>query len=107
MVHFFLGHAGSGYAQTDLAFRRLGGGSLKITAELRPAPHPVDLNFDGWVNLEDFALFSSQWLRQGCEDPNTDWCQQADLDHSGIVDINDLNLFTHYWLLLPDPNQIQ
>jgi len=106
-IYVFLGHAGSGYAQTDMSFRRLGSGSLKITAELTPAPHPIDLNFDGCVDFLDFSLFSSQWLRQGCEDPNANWCQQADLDHSGRVDINDLGWFTHFWLLLPDPNQIQ
>jgi len=106
-IYVFMGHAGTGYAQKNPDFRRLGDGSLKITATLTPAPHPVDLNFDGWVNFEDFAMFSSQWLRQGCEDPNTDWCQKADLDHSGKVDVNDLGLFTQYWLLLPDPNQIR
>lgn len=103
-IYVFLGFAGGGYA--DHYIEALGYGKLTMNTTLKAIPHMADLTTDGWIDFKDFALFSSQWLRQGCEDPNTDWCQQADLDHSGKVDVNDLGLFTQYWLLLPDPNQI-
>lgn len=105
-IYVFLGIAGVGYADHEIG-DALGYGTFTINAALTAAPHLADLSCDGWINFEDFALFSSHWHQQGCENLSTNWCQQADLDHSGKVDANDLDLFTQYWLLFPDPNQIQ
>jgi hypothetical protein len=104
-IYVLLGIAGGGYADHEIG-DALGYGTLTINAALTAAPHLADFSSDGWINFEDFALFSSHWHQQGCEDPNTDWCQQADLDHSGNVDANDLDLFTRHWLSFLDPNQI-
>jgi len=81
-----------------------GGGTRAINVVLTPAPHPADFCRDGSINFPDLAVFSSQWLRQDCADPDTNWCQKADFDRSGQVDVNDLSLFARYWLLRPDPN---
>ena len=105
-IYAFLGIAGRGYADHDMG-DALGYGTLTINVTLTAVPHLADLNADGWINFEDFALLSSHWHEQGCEDPNTNQCQRADLDYSGVVDANDVGLFTQYWLLFPDPNQIR
>jgi hypothetical protein len=55
-----------------------------------------DLNWDDVVNFRDYAIFSSQWNVENCNDPN--WCDGADLERDGDVDYNDLGLFTDYWL---------
>ena len=103
-IYVFLGIAGRGYADHEIG-DALGYGTLTIDAALTSVPHLADLNSDGRVDFHDFALVSSQWRRQGCEDANTSWCPWADLNQSGEVDANDLGLFTQYWLLPPDPNQ--
>jgi len=104
-VFVFLGIAGGGYA--DHTIETIGSGTLTINTALKAIPHRADFNADGWINFKDFALFSLNWHQRSCNDPNTNWCRQADLDHSGVVDANDLDLFTQYWLLFSDPNQIQ
>jgi len=55
-----------------------------------------DLNGDGAVNWQDFAVFAGQWLASGCSDP--DWCDGADLNHSGNVDWADFAVFAGQWL---------
>jgi len=104
-IYVFLGIAGGGY--DDHYTESLGYGKLTINTTLKAVPHVADLITDGWIDFKDFAVFSSHWHEHGCEDPNTNWCEQADLDHSGTVDANDLELFTQYWLTFSDPNQIQ
>ena len=104
-IYVFLGIAGGGYA--DHYTEALGHGKLTINTTLTAIPHMADLTTDGWIDFKDFAVFSSHWLQQDCEDPDTNWCGLADLDHSGMVDANDLDLFTQYWLSFPDPNQVQ
>lgn len=104
-IYVFLGIASGGYADHQIG-DALGYGTLTLNAALTAVPHLADLNSDGWVDFHDFALLSSQWRRQGCEDANTGSCRWVDLDQSDEVDANDLHLFTKYWLLQPDPNQI-
>ena len=103
-IYVFSGIAGRGYADHEVG-DALGYGTLTINAALAGIPHLADLNSDGRVDFRDFALLSSQWWRQGCEDANKSWCRGADLNQSGEVDASDLDLFTRYWLLPPDPNQ--
>jgi hypothetical protein len=104
-IYVFLGFAGGGYADNYTEARVYV--KLTINTTLKAIPHIADLTTDGWIDFKDFAVFSSHWHQQDCEDPNTNWCGRADLDHSGIVDANDLELFTQYWLTFPDPSQIQ
>lgn len=102
-IHVFLSNAGGGYADHDIG-DALGYGTLTINVALTAIPHVADLSADGYINFQDYALLSSQWRGEGCEEPNADWCGRADLDQNGQVDPNDLDLFAHYWLLPPDPN---
>lgn len=60
-------------------------------------PYPsMDLNQDCLVDLADFALFASQWLRYDCVTP--DWCEGADFDMSGDVAMEDLAELVTLWL---------
>jgi hypothetical protein len=61
-----------------------------------------DLDSDDVVNFRDYAIFSSQWNAENCNDPN--WCDGADLERDGDVDYNDLALFADYWLWPTSPN---
>ena len=57
----------------------------------------TDPNLDGigGVDLNDFAIFASQW-QNSCD--LFDSCQGADFDMSGIVDMTDLYTFALRWL---------
>jgi len=105
-IYVFLNNAGGGYADHKIG-DALGYGELTINVALSAVPHLADLNADGRVDFRDFALFSAQWTRQGCQDPATNWCSQADLDQTSQVDCNDLSLFADYWLASPDPEVIR
>jgi len=51
----------------------------------------------GVVNFEDFAVFSSYYLKDTpCTAP--DFCAGFDYDRSGSVDVNDLAGFASRWL---------
>jgi hypothetical protein len=50
-----------------------------------------DLNNDGIVNLQDFAILAGDWMGEGN-------CIRGDIDHSGIVDYNDLSRLVDEWL---------
>jgi cyclophilin family peptidyl-prolyl cis-trans isomerase len=56
-----------------------------------------DLNADGKVNFEDFALFASQWTDDDCNSANS-FCGGADFNYSGAVTANDLAPFLEHWL---------
>jgi hypothetical protein len=55
-----------------------------------------DLDSDGVVRFNDFAIFALEWYSTGCSDPN--WCTGADLDRQGDVNYVDLGLLVEYWL---------
>lgn len=56
-----------------------------------------DINDDGKVSIEDFAILSLWWDNDGdCVEP--DWCGGADFDMSGTIDMFDLTYFTENWL---------
>jgi hypothetical protein len=57
---------------------------------------PADLSGNCFVDMEDFALFASQWLRNDCVAPG--WCGGADFDASGNVAIEDLAELVTQWL---------
>jgi len=57
----------------------------------------TDLNDDGTVNLEDFAVLACCWDDDGgCVEP--DWCEGSDFNMSGTVDMFDLAFFAENWL---------
>lgn len=54
----------------------------------------ADLNRDGWVNFEDFAILAGQWL-QVPSSPSADIAPVVGGD--GFVDIQDLRFFCSQW----------
>lgn len=54
-----------------------------------------DINDDGGVDHEDFALLAGEW-QNDCTDPG--WCGNADFNISGKVDMTDLYTFISSWL---------
>jgi len=57
----------------------------------------TDINDDGTVNIEDFAVLAVWWDDENvCSSP--DWCDGADFDMSGTVDMLDLTYFAENWL---------
>jgi hypothetical protein len=59
-----------------------------------PQPEDADLNSDWCVNMLDFAIIGSQWLKTPGE-PSADI---VPLGGDGTVDINDLDLMVENWL---------
>jgi hypothetical protein len=56
----------------------------------------ADLSGDCFVDLEDLAVFASEWLRTDCVTP--DWCGGADMDTTGDVGLSDLAELVSQWL---------
>ena len=50
-----------------------------------------DLNYDGIVNLVDFAIMAGNWGGSGD-------CRGGDIDRDGVVDINDFKSVTSDWM---------
>ena len=56
-----------------------------------------DINNDGKVNLEDFAILAAEWDDEDvCSSPG--WCGGADFNMSRTVDMFDLAFFAENWL---------
>jgi len=56
-----------------------------------------DVNGDGAVDFEDFALLASRWLNEDCL-PGNGRCSGVDFDATGRVDAADLIFFADEWL---------
>lgn len=75
---------------------------------LLPLSFPdADLDGDRDVDLDDYACFADNWLRQACTDDPP--CAGADLTGDTNVTLEDLSAFTGNWLtgvdlLPPEPN---
>ncbi|MGB2861945.1 MAG: DUF3616 domain-containing protein [Sedimentisphaerales bacterium] len=75
---------------------------------LLPIDRPAgDLDYDGDVDFDDFAIFASCWKNSGFT-PNSP-CSQADLTGDTDIAADDLVLFTDSWLkgvdtTVPEPN---
>ncbi len=65
-------------------------------------PIECDIAGDNKVDLSDFAVLSSNWLKLDCREPL--WCDGADLDRSSVVDITDLLLFVRKCLFFDPEN---
>ena len=55
-----------------------------------------DLDNSKIVDVNDLALFVSQWLNSNCGDQ--EWCSGSDLDKSGVVDVIDFEQIAASWL---------
>jgi cyclophilin family peptidyl-prolyl cis-trans isomerase len=56
-----------------------------------------DLNADGKVNFEDFAILASHWVDDDCNSANN-FCGGADFNYNGSANANDLVMFLDNWL---------
>jgi hypothetical protein len=56
----------------------------------------ADIDIDGDVDFTDYAIWAPHWTEQNCTEP--DWCAGTDLDHNGQVDIFDLAELAQDWL---------
>ncbi|MFC1783183.1 hypothetical protein ACFL02_06315, partial [Planctomycetota bacterium] len=56
-----------------------------------------DIEADGDVDLADYAVFGSYWLRIDCETSNN-WCGWSDFNQSTEVNLLDLANLVAYWL---------
>ena len=83
-----------------MATSEINGEAWTTVAELNLLSSPgelADLNEDGMVNLEDFAVLAGWWQDDdACVEP--DWCGGSDFDRSGTIDLFDLTTFTESWL---------
>lgn len=62
---------------------------------------PADLNRDNACDLQDFQVFSSQWLFESSwriYEPLSGLYPDTDMDFSLMVDVVDMNIFTTHWL---------
>lgn len=101
-VRIFLGTAGGGLNEIGVG-STLGVGRIQLDVRLTVSRQITDLNTDGFVNFEDFAVFARQWRRS---DPNSAEAAShaaADFDGTQTVDIQDLKWIPYYWLLSPQP----
>ena len=62
----------------------------------------ADINMDGKVDIQDYAVMMSQWLESflvfpACGTPETP-CLSADLMHDGLVALEDMVVFSDEWL---------
>jgi hypothetical protein len=80
-------------SQGELTYCAYAGEMLGVLAELVV---PEDLDIDGDVDSDDFAVFLDNWRLSDCSEHC--WCNGADLDHSGEVDSVDLQLIVEKWL---------
>jgi hypothetical protein len=75
---------------------------------LLPIERPAgDIDYDGDVDFQDFAIFASCWKDSGFAPDSV--CSLADLTDDGYIAADDLLLFTDSWLqgvdtTVPEPN---
>jgi len=70
-----------------------GGGFLHVSD---PVPYAfIDLNFDGVVDVSDFAIFASAWRAQA-ESPA--WNGLCDFYTDGVIDARDFEAFVDAWV---------
>ena len=56
----------------------------------------ADLNDDGTVNFEDFAILALYWIDDFCW--GQEWCGGSDFDDSHKIDFRDLKVLVQNWL---------
>ncbi len=61
----------------------------------------ADINLDRYVNVNDLALLSLEWLRSGCT-PMTG-CNNTDLAGGGSINLLDFQILAMEWLTCTDP----
>jgi predicted outer membrane repeat protein len=69
--------------------------SIMWTGSLEAVCGGANLDGQGGINLDDFAILASQWL-QAPGNPSADIAPEGSID--GIVDLQDLAVLAYYWL---------
>ena len=62
-----------------------------------------DLNWDGYINITDLALFTQAWLDINCPDTHGCLADIYPLCGDSRVDIQDYAYFSQQWLICTDP----
>jgi hypothetical protein len=60
-------------------------------------PGRGDTDFDGRINLVDFAWLAANWLDTDC-DAGNNFCGGADIDRADGVGLDDLLILTEHWM---------
>ncbi len=60
-------------------------------------PGRGDTDFDGRINLVDFAWLAANWLDNSCNAGNN-FCSGADIDRADGVGLDDLLILTEHWM---------
>jgi glucuronoarabinoxylan endo-1,4-beta-xylanase len=60
-----------------------------------------DLNSDCYINFDDLAVITGQWLSNNCSE--SDNCNGADIEPDGDIDLTDFSDFALDWLLCNNP----
>ena len=68
----------------------------ELAAGWRNGNIPGDIDNDWEVDFADYALFANYWLAEDCNEPG--WCGGADLNQTGQANIYDLSILMKYWL---------
>lgn len=76
---------------------RLIRGRVDIGADEHVPCELVDLDNDGIVAFEDYAILAGHWRRTGCVAVGGDSCHGSDIDASGSVDLIDLLGLCEHW----------
>jgi len=72
------------------------GGTELVGSEIQVVGGTGDLNYDGFVNFEDFTMLAKRWLDIGCVYPDN--CGRADINGSSNVDMKDMEQMAGHWL---------
>jgi hypothetical protein len=80
----------------DVDFIREGNGTILLVQ-----PSISDINYDGIVNLVDFAKLCYYWQEMECASYEN--CENTDFEPDGDVDIEDLLIIMNDWLLKTIP----
>lgn len=101
--HAYIAEAPSGSNETQAV--SLSGGhdlALPLSVVWTTPPEPpaecgnVDINSDGRVDFEDFAVLALYWLIADCN--GSDNCLRADINCDNFIDIEDMTILAENWL---------
>ena len=76
---------------------RLIRGRVDIGADEHVPCELSDLDNDGIVAFEDYAILAGHWRQTGCSDADGDFCHGSDIDTNGSVDLIDLLGLSESW----------
>ena len=67
-----------------------------LSANWRSGKVPGDIYTDWNVDFADYAILANYWMKGDCAEPV--WCEGADFNKTGLVDMFDLSTLVEHWL---------